>query len=435
MTSDSSPAAGHDFVADLLRDIEASPTPYHAATTAAERLAAAGFSQHDRKSRFPTAAGGYYILDGGLMTAWVQPDRSEFSSHDGFCVVGAHTDSPNLRVKASPDYESAGWAQLAVSVYGGALTNSWLDRDLGLAGRVAIDGEQETEMLLFRDDTPLLRVPQLAIHLDREIRESGLLLNPQEHLDPLWSTGQESFVEYLAEQCGVTPDRILAWDVMAHDTLAPALVGRHGDLIASARIDNLFSSFCGVYALLDAAKGTDQLRRMPVLVLYDHEEVGSRSSTGADGASLSNTLERLSLALGFDRAGHLEGLANSFVVSADGAHATHPNYPDKHEPRHFIEVNKGIVIKQNPNQRYATDAQSDAWLRSICAENDVPVQTYIHRNDLPCGSTIGPISAARLGIPTVDCGAAQLAMHSIREMAGAKDVGFLTTALRGAYFS
>ncbi|MEZ5343123.1 MAG: M18 family aminopeptidase [Acidimicrobiales bacterium] len=416
----------------MLVDIEASPTPYHAAFTAAECLSEAGFVGHDPTTPFPTSAGSYYTLDGGALMAWVQPAASVDVPHPGYCIVGA-TDSPNLRVKPQPDYLSAGFSQLSVAVYGGALLNSWLDRDLGLAGRVGVKTRLGPAIKLFKDDRPILRVPQLAIHLDRDIRESGLKLNPQTQIDPIWSTDEESFTDYLAAQLDVPAGDILSWDVMAYDTLAPRVVGLHDEFLSSARIDNLVSSFCGVYALGAAAQRPEDLNRIPVLALYDHEEVGSLSATGADGVALIHTLERISLALGYERAGHLEGLASSVVVSADGAHATHPNYLDKHDLHHHIHLNQGIVIKQNVNQRYATDAQSDAWFRSICHENGVPVQTYVHRNDLPCGSTIGPVTAGRLGIPTVDCGAPQLAMHSIREIAGTADITSLVNALGGAF--
>lgn len=421
-------------VSALLADIEASPTPYHAAATAAERLIAAGFTPVDISGALPDSPGRYFIVVGGSLTAWVVPEALPAADLD-YVVIGAHTDSPNLRVRAHPDVTSAGWAQVGMEIYGGVLLNSWLDRDLGIAGRVTIlvDGTPEQRLML--DDRPLLRVPQLAIHLDREIREKGLLLNPQEHLTPLWAVGEDapSFLDYLADQLDVASDAIVAWDLMAFDTQAPSIAGLNNDLIASARIDNQFSSFCAVQALVELVEGdTEPMATIPVVVLYDHEEIGSTSATGADGALLPSLLERISSSVGVDRIGHLEALTRSLVISADGAHATNPNYAEKHEPSHQINVNSGLVIKTNANQRYATDAISAGRFRAACDAAGVPLQTYVHRNDLPCGSTIGPITAGQLGVPTVDVGAPQLAMHSVREMAGTADVHHLIDALKAA---
>ncbi len=431
--------ADTDNLARLLADLEASPTPYHAAQVATQRLVGAGFDLVELGKDLPTSAGSYVGVVGGSLIAWHFADDAPPSS---FCVVGAHTDSPNLRVRSKPDISSAGVAQLGVEVYGGVLLNSWLDRDLGLAGRVSIadnagannDGVQQR---LININEPILRVPQLAIHLDREIRSDGLKINPQTQIIPMWANGNSQdgdFNDWLASELDVDASQILAWDLMTYDVHAPAVVGRDSDMFASARIDNLLSSFCATYALADAAANSAP-GTIPILVLFDHEEVGSASATGAAGGFLSNALERIGAAAGLDRIGYLTALAKSYVVSADGAHATHPNYVDKHEPNHHIALNGGVVVKRNSNQRYASDAASESRFRMACATAQVPTQTYIHRNDLPCGSTIGPITAAQLGVPTVDVGAPQLAMHSIREMAGTEDVDHLTTALSALWCS
>ncbi len=414
----------------MIEDLRVSPSPYHAVARSISLLTNAGFVEISITSPFPAEAGRYLVVDGGALVAWVQPDTGPAS----FGIVGAHTDSPNLRVRANAEISSAGTAQLGVEVYGGVLLNSWLDRDLGLAGRVTTaDGDS----VLMLDDRPVLRVPQLAIHLDREIREKGLLLDPQRHMVPMWALGDDepgAFRSYLASQTGVDEDAIMAWDVMAFDVQSPAVVGRDADWLASARIDNLVSTFCGTHALIGAADSADAAAQAPVLVLYDHEEIGSESSTGASGAFLGAILERISAATGSDRPAHLAALAASFVVSADGAHATHPNYVDKHEPNHHIALNGGVTIKRNANQRYATDARSEGRFRALCEANEVPVQTYIHRNDLPCGSTIGPITSGQLSVRTVDVGIPQLGMHSIRELCGVEDLSHLTTALQ-AFFT
>ncbi|MFT7598163.1 MAG: aspartyl aminopeptidase [Acidimicrobiales bacterium] len=429
-------AAG--LAARLIADISASPTPYHASRRAAALLASAGYTVLDLADPLPVEAGDYVIVHGGAMVAWRHPG-TPVEEH-GFCVVGAHTDSPNIRVRSNPDVSSGGWAQVGVETYGGLLANSWLDRDLGLAGRVSVRGSGGVSEHLVLEDRPILRIPQLAIHLDRDIRDDGLKLNPQQHLTPLWAAGKAEdgdFADYVAELAGVAAADLLAWELMAFDVQPPALVGRHADLLASARIDNQLSCFAATHALASLtseAQDTGMFgSRLPVLVLYDHEEIGSASSTGAAGGFLGHLLERVSASVGADRVGHLEALTRSIVVSADGAHATHPNYVDRHEPSHQIAVNEGVVVKRNANQRYATDARSESFIRSVCADAGVPVQTYIHRNDLPCGSTIGPITASELSVATVDIGAPQLAMHSIREMAGTMDIEYLARTLRAAW--
>lgn len=431
----------------ILADLTISPTPYHAVARAAELLDEAGFEKVDPGQALPEGPGPRYLERGGTLMAWIQQDH-----HRGFTVVGAHTDSPNLRVKSRPDVVSAGARQVGVEIYGGVLLNSWLDRGLGLAGRVSLrseDGDAASiESRLVLDDRPLMVIPQLAIHLDREILSKGLSLDPQRHLAPMWALDGAEQSEpsdetgavraHVASLLDVDPGRILGWDLMAFDTQPPAIIGRDQDLFSSARIDNLLSSFCGVRALVSVAGRADGRAdqvdgRTPVLVLYDHEEVGSSSATGAAGALLASVLERIAAAEGAGRADFLAALQSSLVVSADGAHATHPNYPERHEPSHRIALNQGVVIKRNANQRYATDAESEGLLVAACERAGVPLQWYIHRNDLPCGSTIGPITAARLGVSTVDIGAPQLAMHSIRETAGVADVGHLQAAIEAVW--
>lgn len=439
--------------------IQSSPTPYHAVIESVSQLIRHGFVHHSIAEPLPAEPGRYVVESGGSLVAWIQPRQ-----HRRFTLVGAHTDSPNLRLKSRPDRTSANLNLLSMEVYGGVLLNSWLNRDLGMAGRVAVthdDGRVENRLVDI--DEPILTIPQLAIHLDREFSTSGLKLNPQTHLVPIWSgpdapsegeddttadrteshgnDGAESdqvgrFLAYLSDVIGVAPESILSWDLMAYDLQPPAFIGRYHEFVASARIDNLLSSFCAVEALASVAEtveSPDDLGATPVLVLYDHEEIGSESATGAAGTFLLSMLERIAAAAGADRQEFLTSLNRSIAVSADGAHATHPNYVDKHDPEHRIELNRGIVIKRNANQRYATDAVSEAFIVDACRHAEVPVQYYIHRNDLPCGSTIGPITAARLGVPTVDVGAPQLAMHSIRETAGTIDTIHLIVALTSAW--
>ena len=430
------------FIDAVLDDLGSSPTPYHAVDRASGLLAESGFVAVDPANELPQDPGCYLTANGGTLIAWIQPHRRPDA---GFVIVGAHTDSPNFRVKSHPDVISAGLAQIGLEVYGGVLLNSWLNRDLGLAGRVSVGSDDGggVEQVLIDIEEPLLTIPQLAIHLDREVSSNGLDLNKQQHLTPIWAVAQANGASeqgsglrsFVGRRIGVDPDRILAWDLMPYDLQAPARFGLNREFIASARIDNLLSSFCAARALagLAAEAGHDLPSATPVLVLYDHEEIGSASATGAAGNLLLSMLERIAYAQGADRNGFLTAMARSIAVSADGAHATHPNYVDKHDPNHQIALNEGVVIKRNANQRYATDAVSEAFIVDVCRSAAVPLQYYIHRNDLPCGSTIGPITAARLGVSTVDLGAPQLAMHSIRETAGTVDAVYLADTLRGAW--
>lgn len=412
------------LAAELCADFDASPTPYHAVETMVDHLERAGFRLAPAEGE---PVGRWYHHDGGALVAWVVADHHHGASP--LRIIGAHTDSPNLRIKPQPDRCGAGAArQLGVEVYGGALLNSWLDRDLGLAGRVVVDGAEGPETRLVRDDRPLLRIPQLAIHLDGEIRESGLRLNAQRHLSPVWGLDDgPSFTEYLADQLAVEPDAILGYDVMAHDLAPAAIAGLDGEFLATARIDNLLSCFIAVRALCTAA--TAPGIAIPMIACFDHEEVGSVSTTGAASPLLRHRVESIHAGLQTTVADAAEARAASLVVSADGAHATHPNYPDRHEPDHQISLNAGPVLKINANQRYATDARSGAAFVAACRAADVPFQRFVNRTDLGCGSTIGPATAGQLGIAVVDAGCPQYAMHSARETAGSHDPRWFELAL------
>jgi aspartyl aminopeptidase len=346
-----------------------------------------------------------------------------------FRIVGAHTDSPNLRVKQHPDRLVAGWRVVALEPYGGAWLNSWLDRDLGISGRLSVrdaHADQGIAHRLVRIDDPILRVPQLAIHLAED--RKSLTLDPQRHLNAVWGVADQpaSFVDYVAERAGVAPADVLAADLMTHDLTPSRVVGADASLISAPRLDNQASCYAGVEALL----ATRPRGFLPVLALFDHEEVGSSSDHGAQSDLLSTVLERIVLAAGGDRQDFLRRLPASLLASADMAHATHPNYPERHEPGHLIDVNAGPVLKVHPNLRYATDGRTAAAFELACRQAGVGLQRYEHRADLPCGSTIGPLVSAGTGIPTVDVGAPQLAMHSARELMGAHDVPAYSAALQ-----
>lgn len=421
-------------VEDLLAYLDASPTPYHAAAEAGRRLGARGSQAVDPAERWDGVPDRGHVVVDGAMVAWALPAGGP--PMPALRLVGAHTDSPGLRIKPRPDSGHCGWRQLGVEVYGGALVNSWLDRDLGLAGRVAINDGGAVEVRLLRVDEPLLRVPQLAIHLDREVVREGLKLDRQRHLAPVWDVGPPDpggFRRWVAERIEVAPDAVRGWDLMVHDLSPATRAGTGGALVSSGRLDDLCSCWAGVDALgrfspTESGSGA-------VLALFDHEEVGSTSARGAAGPLLGATLERLTQARGGDRSHLLAALSASMLASADMAHATHPNYPDRHEPGHPIAIDGGPVVKVNANQRYATEPLTQAAFEVACETAGVPVQHFVGHNEVPCGSTIGPVTAAALGIPTVDVGVAQLAMHSARELCGSLDpprlAGALTAWFRG----
>ncbi|MGB5111602.1 MAG: M18 family aminopeptidase [Mycobacterium sp.] len=403
----------------LCEFIDASPSPYHLCATAARRLNAAGYRELAEAEAWP-AGGKFFTIRAGSLVAW-----DSTAANLPFRIVGAHTDSPNLRVKQHPDRVIAGWQVVALQPYGGAWLNSWLDRDLGISGRLSVATGKAVEHRLVRIDDPILRVPQLAIHLSDD--RKGVSLDPQRHVNAVWGVGERrSFLGYVAERAGVDEADVLGFDLMTHDLTGSAITGADGDFVSAPRLDNQATCYAGLEALL-AAPATG---RVPVLALFDHEEVGSQSAHGAQSDLLLTVLERITLADGGGREDFLRRLSESMVASGDMAHATHPNYPERHEPGHQIEVNGGPVLKVQPNLRYATDGRTAAAFALACRQAGVPLQRYEHRADLPCGSTIGPMTAAGTGIPTVDVGAAQLAMHSAREVMGADDVAAYAAALQ-----
>ena len=417
-------------VEDLLSYLHASPSPYHCVEESARRLAALGFVEVDEKAEPQTvrAGSGGFIRRAGTLIAWRA--GTEAPAVAGFRLLGAHTDSPNLRVKPRPDVRSEGYWQWGVEVYGGVLLATWTDRDLGLAGRVFVKNEDGSiSNRLLRVDRPIARIPNLAIHLNRRVNEDGLTLDAQKHLAPLLAIGEDetSFAEWLQAELEV--DEVLSWDLGLFDVQPPSLGGLNNEFVFSARLDNQASCHSALSALLaaNAAKATQ------MVVLFDHEEVGSRSAQGAMGGFLRDVLTCIERDHELRAKGGLErAIANSFLISLDMAHGVHPNYADLHEKNHKPMLNAGPVIKEHAEQRYATDGESTAWFRLACEEVDVPCQDFVVRTDLACGSTIGPISSAQLGVRAIDIGAAMLSMHSIREQCGAHDVDGILRVLTHA---
>lgn len=426
-------AADSAELSDFMAFLDASPTPYHAAREVGARLARAGFGLLEEGAGWkldPGARG--YVLRGGTLVAFVMGTTPPWES--GFVVLGAHTDSPNLRLKPSPELSQAGYRQAAIEVYGGVLFTTWLDRDLGLAGRVALAGGRHE---LVRLGGAPFRIPNLAIHLNRDVNKEGLVVNPQNHLAPIWgleSTGPGSVLELVAASLSATPAAgakaadIVGFDLCFFDAQGATLAGAGGELIASARLDNLGSCHPITGALLDAGEAGATTR---VIALHDHEEVGSQSSSGARSRLLESLLGRLVTAYADAPADALpRALARSLFVSSDMAHAVHPNYPDKHDKLHRPLLGGGPVVKVNVSQSYATDAVAQGAFAEACRAEGVTPQFFVSRNDQPCGSTIGPITAARLGMRSLDIGNPMLAMHSCRETAGTADPGTMRRVLR-----
>ncbi|MCP9212701.1 M18 family aminopeptidase [Streptomyces cucumeris] len=420
------PGVDRGHTDDLMSFLRASPSPYHAVGNAAQRLEKAGFRQVEETAAWDGEAGGRYVLRGGAIIAWYVPEGASPSTP--YRIVGAHTDSPNLRVKPIPDTGAHGWRQIAVEIYGGALLNTWLDRDLGLSGRITLrDGSHR----LVTVDRPLLRVPQLAVHLDRSVNSEGLKLDKQRHMTPIWGLGEVEegdLLRFVAEETGVAADEIGGWDLMVHSVEPPAYLGRDRELVAGPRMDNLLSVHAGTAALV-AASARSGLDAIPVLAAFDHEENGSQSDTGADGPLLGNVLERSVFARGGGYEERARAFAGSVCLSSDTGHAVHPNYAERHEPGHHPRPNGGPILKVNVNQRYATDGAGRAVFAAACERAGVPWQSFVSHNSMPCGTTIGPITAARHGISTVDIGVAILSMHSARELCGAQDPRLLAKAL------
>jgi aspartyl aminopeptidase len=418
------PAGETNPIDDLRAFLDASPSPYHAVATAAERLTAAGFSGLDRHEEWNDLPDRAFVIHDGALIAWRSPAGA--GPLTPFRIVGAHTDSPCLRVKPNPDSSAVGWKQLAVEVYGGILNNSWLDRDLGVAGRLT-DRDGRHTLVDVREG--IARVPQLAVHLDRGVND-GLKLDPQVQLRPVWGSGKAStgeFAAWIAERAGTAPAAF--WELSLYDVTPAAVLGGDRSLLASGRLDNLLSC----WAAVDAICRSEVDDSIAMIVLNDHEEVGSSSTTGAAGPFLERVLERHVAARGGSRAQLLSVLATSTCISSDNAHAIHPNYQDRHDQAHGPIVNEGPAIKVNSNQRYATSSTTAAMFQRACEAADVPFQTFVSRNNMPCGSTIGPITATRLGIDTVDIGVPQLSMHSARELCGTVDPPALAAALAASF--
>ncbi len=416
-----------EFNRGLLDFLRRSPTPYHAVADLVRQLKGAGFEALRESDEWQLeSAGRYYVVSGGSsIVAFVKGRHDPADS--GLRAVGAHTDSPCLKIKPQPEITQCGYLQLGVEVYGNALLNPWFDRDLSIAGRVVFSSagdDMRSALIDYREAIAV--IPSLAIHLDSNANEAHPI-NKHQHLSPVVqiTTDDVDFRSLLLQQlikehADHGAKDVLDYDLYLYDTQPAALLGLKREFIAGARLDNLVSCYTGLRALLEA-----EGQQTAVLVCNDHEEVGSQSSAGAQGPFLRSVLRRLC----GDAVGVHRAVQHSMLISADNSHGIHPNHADKHDANHGPIINNGPVIKINANQRYATTAETSAVFRRLCRTADVPLQVFVSRADLACGSTIGPIIAAETGIRTVDVGVPQFAMHSIRELCGSRDAFHLCKAM------
>lgn len=426
---------------DLLNFIDASPSPWHAVNTVEQRLLSQGFTQlHETQAWQIKPAGRYYVIRGGAaIIAFTLGSQALVET--GFRMVGAHTDSPGLRLKPNAAYGNDGLVRIGVEVYGGPILATFTDRDLSVAGRVTVRTATgfetcfETRLLKF--DDAVMRLPNLAIHMNREVNDKGLVLNKQTELPLIFGESEagveadKQFLNHIAGALAVEAKDILTFELTVFDTQKGVFWGANQEFIADSQLDNLASCHAALSALL----ATDKPKSSCICALFDHEEVGSESAAGASGSFLADVVSRISSGLQSGEEARLQAMAQSFFISADMAHAYHPNHPSAYEPCHHVLVNKGPVIKTNANQRYSTNADTAARFITLCENANVPYQQYAHRTDLGCGSTIGPIVASSLGVPSVDIGSPMWAMHSIRESAGVLDHGYMIAVLKAMFNS
>ena len=422
---------------DLLDFIDVSPSPWHAVDSVQQRLLTEGFTQLQETENWQLSAGkSYFVTRGGASIIAFTLGRQALTD-SGFRIVGAHTDSPGLRLKPHAAFSSDGLLRIGVEVYGGPILATFTDRDLSIAGRVTVRTGSGHEIRLLKFDNALMRLPNLAIHMNREVNDKGLVLNKQNELPLLFAESEDGiaadrqFLSYIAKSLKVEAADILTFELNVFDTQKGIFWGANQEFIANSQLDNLASCHAAVTALLAA----ENQNATGICALFDHEEVGSESASGASGSFLADTVNRIAACAGLNEEDRLRALAQSFFISADMAHAYHPNHPGAYEPCHHVLVNKGPVIKSNANQRYATNADTAARFITLCERAGIPYQQYTHRTDLGCGSTIGPIIASGLGVASVDVGSPMWAMHSIRESAGVVDHAHMVAVLKAMFNS
>lgn len=414
-----------ELALDLVDFLYKSPTAYHSVKTIKERLDLNGFSEVKESEKWNLQKEGkYYVIknDSALIAFIIGNGDVE---EDGFKLIGAHTDSPGFRVKANPEMVSEGkYLKLNTEVYGGPILYTWFDRPLGLAGKVTLKGQSslKPEVKLVNINKPLLIIPSVAIHMNRTVNE-GFNINKQKDTLPLLSLINDKFekdgflVNVLADELKVDANEILGFDLGLYEVEKGALIGLNEEFISAGRLDDMWMVYTGIQALIDSKVN----KSTKVMVCMDNEEIGSLTAQGANSALLLNILERITLSLGKDREGMHRALANSIMISADLAHAVHPNAEEKHDPTNRPVLGEGPVLKTAASGSYSTDSYNAAIFEGLCKKAEVPYQKFFNRSDVRGGTTIGPITSSLLTIPVMDMGAPLLSMHSIRELASVKD--------------
>jgi aspartyl aminopeptidase len=406
-----------------------SPSSFHAADAVAAQLSSAGFHLLDETMPWSSkivAGARLCVVRDGAVIAWVMPEN--VSPTTPVHIVGSHTDSPGFAVKPHPSFSAHGFAQVGVEVYGGPILDTWFDRELEFAGRLV---DAHGQQVLVRSGA-VARIPQLAIHLDRAANDTRTI-DRQLHLQPIAGVGEFDLIEHLATSVGLDRDDVQGFELITVDAQTPARFGVNHDLFASGRLDNLTSVFASLEALQTVSTRGHSGEQINMLAAFDHEEVGSQSRTGASGPFLEDVLERIFAALGSSRDERAQAFANSWCVSADAAHSIHPNHASKHDPNVQPRLGAGPVLKLNANQRYTTDAHGSAFWRNRAQRAGVAVQEFVSNNQVPAGSTIGPLTATRLGIRTLDVGIPLLSMHSARELCHVDDLAAFQTTLEAVY--
>lgn len=430
----------YNHVNKLLSFIDNSPSPWHACNKVATELEQAGYQQlHEHESWKLEQNHGYYVIrDDSSIIAFKTGNQP--LQETGFRCIGAHVDSPTLRVKPNPIEEKNGINRIGVETYGGAILATFTDRDLSLAGRVVYKDDNNwlgCRSVLVDLEEPIVRIPNLAIHMNREVNEKGLILDKQTELPLILGNisselpNEDRFKQLLTEKSGIKTEDIISWELCTYDTQKASLYGIDKEFFASRQIDNLASCHAAVSALITSKQATATTN---ICAFFDHEEIGSSSIKGADGSFISDILQRIANSMGCNDEEYRIALALSFIISADMSHAYHPNFPQFYDDSHKIMVNAGPAIKINANQRYTSTAVTEAFFIRLCEAANVPYQKYVHRTNLPCGSTIGPMVSAQLGIKSVDIGNPMWSMHSIRESAGVLDHNYLIQVFE-QYFS
>ena len=418
------------IIDDLLAFLTKSPTPYHAVDNVCEKLFSNGFNELNEKEPWSLKPGKFLVKrNDSSIIAFILPEGFE-NCH--LQIFSAHTDSPNLKLKPHPASKVDKYLQLNIEPYGGILYHTWLDRDLSVAGQVMVSTPGGPEARLVNLDRAIARIPNLAIHLDPEVNRKGAVFNPQKEMSPIvaLSTDLESFEKLLADEAGSALEDLLSFDLSLYDVQPAATGGLNNEFIFSARLDNLACCHAGVTALVRSESGAEKI--IPMVCLFDHEEVGSHSAEGAASNFLGAIIDRIYK--GLDEESRQVIVRKSYMISADMAHGYHPNFQGASDENHRPVLNDGPVIKLNHNQRYATSAETSAWFISLCRQEDIAYQIFTSRNDKPCGSTIGPALSTRFGINTIDVGNSMLSMHSIRETSGSKDHEYMIE-LATSYFN